>query len=92
MDFLQKTWEEIGISCGLSSYISQLGPSEYHVQLHVSPQNEGFAQQYARLQRGFERVCAELLPADARPVLKRYFVSDATNQAPLMESETAAAE
>ena len=89
MDFLQKTWEEIGISCGLSSYISQLGPSEYHVQLHVSPQNEGFAQQYARLQLGFERVCAELLPADARPVLKRYFVSDATNQAPLMESETA---
>ena len=89
MDFLQKTWEEIGISCGLSSHISQLCPSEYHVQLHVSPQNEGFAQQYARLQRGFERVCAELLPADARPVFKRYFVSDATNQVPFMESETA---
>ena len=87
MDFLQKNWEEIGVSSALSSYISPSGPSEYHVQFHVKPRNDGFVQQYERLLHALQLVCAELLPADARPVLKRYYLSDATNQAPLMQPD-----
>ena len=87
MDFLQKNWEKIGVSSALSSYISPSGPSEYHVQFHVKPRNDGFVQQYERLLHALRLVCAELLPADARPVLKRYYLSDATNQAPLMQPD-----
>ena len=53
----------------------------------MKPRNDGFVQQYERLLHALRLVCAELLPADARPVLKRYYLSDATNQAPLMQPD-----
>jgi len=57
---------------------------EWHVIVHVQPQGEAFQQQYRRIRQAEDRLMAMADMADAKPVFKRYFLSDATNQRPLM--------
>lgn len=59
-----------------------------HAILHVEPRGEMFAGQLARLYAAEERLVEVPEMQDATPVMKRYFLSDATNQRPLMKDTT----
>ena len=80
-------WEEIGVKAELSLFSVPEATDEIHVIVHVEPRDDGFAGELGRLNRGQQLL--SLLPemAGSQPVFKRYFLSDATNQCPLMEKE-----
>lgn len=78
-------WDDLGVTLQLSTFAEGKKP-EHHAMLHVEPCGELFEGQYARLSEA-ERRLADLLP-EARPIVKRYFLSDAANQAPLIPSPT----
>ena len=61
------------------------GVSEYHAMLHVTNPLLPFAEQVGRLQAAYEHLVSDELPG-AVAVLKRYFLSDAANQASLLLS------
>ncbi len=63
------------------------GVAEWHVMLHVEPRGQLFQSQLQRIY-----AAEDLLPtlpefAGAKYILKRYFLSDSTNQEPLMRHE-----
>ena len=61
------------------------GASEYHAMLHVTNPYLPFAEQLASLHAAYEHLVGEELPG-AVPVLKRYFLSDAANQADMLQA------
>lgn len=81
-------WNEIGVTAETTSFNTENGITEQHAMIHVSPCNQDFAGQYARIRQGMVRLLSSVGMEDAKVVMKRYFLSDATNQVPLMEQET----
>ncbi len=77
-------WEDLGVSVGLSSFEPEGGVSEYHAILHVEPRGELFSEQYPRLLKAESLLLALPQFKGASVVFKRYFLSDAYNQVPLM--------
>lgn len=63
---------------GVTVQVSTFG-NEAHAMFHVAPRGEDFASQFQRLAEA-ERQWGQL----GKPVMKRYFLSDAANQAPLI--------
>lgn len=57
---------------------------EIHAILHVTPMRDLFADQLIRLNQALEALMARPETNGAQPVFMRYFLSDATNQAPLI--------
>lgn len=84
MEYLSTIWEDLHASAQLAKY-SQGDAVEYHAIFHVEPCRELFAGQLARIREAEKRMHAAL--PGAKVVFKRYFVSDATNQAPLLLAE-----
>ena len=84
MTYTTRKWDDHGVVAQLSAFSAE-GRSEYHAMLHVSPRGQQFAGQFARLCAAAAELTATL--DGARPVLKRYFLSDAANQAPLISSD-----
>lgn len=80
-------WDDLGVSAEISAFTPKGGVNEYHVILHVEPRGELFAGQIQRIYDGEERLLAETSLRGCTPVMKRYFLSDATNQQPLMRTE-----
>lgn len=87
MQFKKKYLEKLGATIELTAFAPEKKTAEYHAILHVEPQGESFPEQ-------FRRICqaeAQLLELEdvkgAKPVFKRYFLSDATNQRPLMPQD-----
>lgn len=81
-------YEELGVTIGLSTFAPEAeGVVEHHAILQVEPQGDVFLKQYARLVEAEKllRQTADL--AESKIVFKRYFLSDATNQAPLMPQD-----
>lgn len=80
-------WEDLGVKLQMSVFAPENSVDEMHVMLHVEPRGEEFGGQIARVYAAEERMMEldELRGASA--VLKRYFLSDATNQRPLMKEE-----
>lgn len=75
------TYPDLGVSVELSAFKAGT-VGEYHAMLHVEPRAELFQGQFARIYEAEVRLAAAL--TDTTVVLRRYFLSDATNQAPLM--------
>ncbi len=83
-NFKKYNWDDLGVSAELTSFAPEGGVGEFHAILHVEPRGEMFPEQYARLLKA-EAALAKLdVLQDVSVVFKRYFLSDATNQAPLM--------
>ncbi|MCR5180650.1 MAG: hypothetical protein K6C30_05490 [Bacteroidaceae bacterium] len=78
---------EIGVSVELSTFAPAGKVAEQHAILHVEPRGELFAGQFDRIYRA--EVALLQLPqcAQSRTIFKRYFLSDATNQQPLVRTE-----
>lgn len=81
-------WEDLGVKIQMSVFAPEGGVEEFHAILHVEGRDESFEQQLRRVYEGEERLAALPELNEAKPVLKRYFLSDATNQSLLMKEET----
>lgn len=64
----------------ISVFEVKLGVSEYHVMLHVEPGKADFKTQLFHLQEAYKELFSSSFAKEAVPVMKRYFLSDATNQ------------
>lgn len=79
--------EDLGVCVEVASYCPDRGVGEWHVMLHVEPRHESFEAQLHRIYEAEDRL-PEMAGFDgAQYVLKRYFLSDSTNQQPLMREE-----
>lgn len=88
MDKKKLYWEDLGVKAELASFAPQGKVHEHHVILHVEPRGEIFQGQIARIYQAEERVMQQESIKGSTIVMKRYFLSDSTNQAPLMRPET----
>ena len=84
MDYKSKYIEEIGAQIEFTSFTAG-EVTEFHAILHVKPQGEVFSGQLARIQQAENLMMAMPELEGAKMVFKRYFLSDATNQVPLIE-------
>ena len=86
MEPKQIYWDEIGATAEMSFFrpAEADGLEECHAMLHVEPRGELFEAQISRMYQAEKRLIqlAELQGAQA--VFKRYFLSDATNQMPVI--------
>lgn len=80
-------FESLGVSVQLSSFCPEGGAGEWHAMLHVEPRGDLFQSQYDRLIEAERRLLSSDDIRGARVIFKRYFLSDGTNQQPLMHDE-----
>ena len=83
-------WDHIGVNAQISAFTpdgadSLQGVQEMHVMLHVAPNGEMFVQQYDRICQAQQLLMQHPDFTGAVIIAKRYFLSDSTNQQPLME-------
>lgn len=81
-------WEDLGVTVEISAFEPGDYVAEYHVMLHVDPQHDLFEGQLERIYKAEERLFSLPQLCKAKTVFKRYFLSDATNQEPLMKNVT----
>lgn len=79
--------EDLGVSVEFASFCPEAGAGEWHVMLHVAPRRENFEGQLRRIYAAEDRLPKLAGFEGAQYVLKRYFLSDSTNQQPLMRQE-----
>lgn len=84
--------EELGVSVELSTFAPAGKIAEQHAILHVEPRGEMFASQFDRINRAEQVLLAMPQVAGAKTVFKRYFLSDAANQQPIIEARRNASE
>lgn len=80
-------WNDLGVKAEISAFTPAGKIEEYHVMLHVEARQELFEGQMNRIYRGEERLLQLPGMEGASTILKRYFLSDSTNQQPLMRKE-----
>ena len=80
-------FESLGVSVQLSSFCPEGGAGEWHAMLHVEPRGDLFQSQYGRLIEAERQLLSRDNIRGARVIFKRYFLSDGTNQQPLMHDE-----
>lgn len=88
MKYESKYLEEFGVTLQSAAFLSQKGVSEWHIMLHVEPRNEMFERQMSRIYAVEDRILEMPEYQGAQCVMKRYFLSDSTNQQPLMREES----
>lgn len=71
----------------LSSFLPEGGIGEWHAMLHLFPMNDSFESQLTRLYDATKELLSLPELATAHCVVKRYFLSDSANQAPLLKEE-----
>ena len=84
MNFEATDIEEIGARIEVTRFEAE-AVTEWHAMLHIAPRGEAFTDQLARLQQAEAAFKGQTSMASAKVVFKRYFLSDATNQVPLIE-------
>lgn len=83
----RRIFEELGVTAEYSIFYTEGGVYECHIMLHVEPQGEMFSGQLRRLLLAGKQLCNDYLKTEGTafmPVFKRYFLSDAANQAALI--------
>lgn len=86
MEYKSRNIEEIGASIQFTRF-SAGEVEEIHAMLHVEARGEIFETQLERIQKAEAELKDMAEVKGARPVFKRYFLSDATNQVPLIQQE-----
>lgn len=84
-------WEQIGASAELSLFIAEPTDGadtcdEMHVMLHIEPRGELFEGQISRAYQAEKELLALPELQGAKAVFKRFFLSDATNQMPVLQA------
>ena len=75
---------DFGATVELSTFAREGKIKEQHAILHIEPRGELFAEQFNRIYRAEQALLANPLCAGSKAIFKRYFLSDATNQQPLV--------
>ena len=78
------TLKELGVTVELSTFAPADRVAEQHAILHVAPCGQYFAGQFSRIAQAEQALLSMPQCAGARIIFKRYFLSDATNQAPII--------
>lgn len=79
--------ETLGVKAEYSAFAPKEGVAEWHVMLHVDPRNDLFAGQLERIYAAEAWLMEQEEFKGASYVMKRYFLSDSTNQMPLMRHD-----
>ena len=80
MDKSKVYWEDLGVTAEISAFAPQGKIEEFHAMLHVEPKAELFDGQLKRIYEGEKRLLQLPQVMGADVILKRYFLSDSTNQ------------
>jgi len=81
------TYPDLGVTVELATFALKGKVKEQHAILHVAPQGELFAQQFERIYEA-EKVLLQMPQCiGSQTIFKRYFLSDATNQQPLVHAD-----
>lgn len=81
MEWKKLTYTEEAVAVQVSAFTGEGGTTEYHILLSGTDASLPFAEQFRRLNEAYARCVAEELADGAVPVFRRYFLSDAANQA-----------
>lgn len=81
------SWEELGVWAEMATFAPEGKVEETHIMVHVESRGEMFEGQMNRIYEAEERIYDLELLSEAKVVFKRYFLSDSTNQQPLMRDE-----
>lgn len=87
MNYRNIHFNDTGVTAEVASYMPEGGVAEWHIMLHVENRQEPFGQQLQRLYESEDRLLGEPKLKGAQCIMKRYFLSDSTNQQPLMRQE-----
>lgn len=87
MKYSQLSIAELGVSIEVSTFSTVNGVAEWHAMLHVDPLEDTFLGQYQRICMATDRLLKAEMLQGAEMVFKRYFLSDSTNQQPLMQED-----
>lgn len=87
MNYKNIQFEDLGVCAEVAFFCPENGVGEWHVMLHVDSRQETFEGQLRRIYDAEDRLPQMPGFEGARYVLKRYFLSDSTNQMPLMRQE-----
>lgn len=79
--------ESLGVTMQSAAFCPQGGVPEWHVMLHVEPRGELFEGQMKRIYEAEDLLLTMPPYVGAQYIMKRYFLSDSTNQGPLMRKE-----
>lgn len=98
INHIERQLKNIGISIRISSFLPHPSDAErgeaiaeHHAILLVEPRGETFAGQLSRLYEAEQMLLNMPEVSGSVPVMKRYFLSDATNQVPLMRADESCA-
>lgn len=78
---------DMGVTAQIAAYAPDNGVAEWHIMLHVDPRGELFPEQMRRIYDAEDQLLQTPAFEGAQYVMKRYFLSDSTNQQPLMREE-----
>lgn len=81
MNYKKKKYEDKAVEAQIASFTGNGGITEYQVFLQVTDPMLPFEQQLQHIQQAYVSVVKEELADDAVAVFRRYFLSDAANQA-----------
>ena len=87
MQFKETYLKELGVAIELTAFVPDGKTAEWHAMLHVEPRGESFQEQFRRICQAGTRLLDSEDMKGAKPVFKRYFLSDATNQRPLIPED-----
>lgn len=85
MNYIRIPFSALGVTAEVATFAPEGKVREQHAILHVEPRNEDFAGQFDRLCQAEAALLALDVCAGSAAIFKRYFLSDATNQQPLIE-------
>lgn len=87
MNYKSTYLEDLGVTVQSSEFSLGQGITEWHLILHVEPRGELFEGQMNRIYEAESRIPDMPYFEGAHCVMKRYFLSDSTNQQPLMRED-----
>lgn len=78
---------ELGVTAEVARFDARGEVTEWHIMLHVEPRSDLFLKQMERIYEAEDKLPTMEGFEGARYVMKRYFLSDSTNQQPLMRKQ-----
>ena len=86
MEYVSHHIEQLGATLSLTHFTAGT-VSEIHAMISVEPRSEMFSAQLARIRQAEQQLMQLPEVSGAKPVFKRYFLSDATNQVGALREE-----
>ena len=87
MNYKTISLEDLGVTLEYASFCPEEGVGEWHIMLHVESRQESFEDQIQRVYAAEDRLPELPDFRGAQYILKRYFLSDSTNQQPFMRKD-----